>query len=293
MNLSKTEMENNLSLFQHQFTVRLQESISLLGRKTVLRDACEYALTNGGKRFRPLLVHLVANALNPDAPIFQAALAVEYLHTASLIADDLPSMDNDDERRSKPSLHKAFDESTALLASYALIAEGYGCLAKNAVDLALFKMPYADQASVICMCALENVTYNTGLCGATGGQFLDIFPPDLSLETIIEVIHKKTVSLFEISFVLGWLYAGGNLERLDEVKKAAAHFGMAFQIADDLGDQEQDAANGRQINIATILGRQAALEMLEVEIEAYKKQMFSLEIATPQLQALAQALLEG
>src|SRR5262249_40545426 len=159
---------------------------------------------------------------------------------------------------SKPSLHKAYDESTALLGSYALIAAGYGCLAKNARHLGQAQLPYASQADLICTLALENVTYNTGLSGATGGQYLDIYPPEITLGEAKKVIHYKTVSLFEISFVLGWLYAGGDIAKLDIVKKAAAHFGLAFQIVDDLEDEEQDIINARKINISAIVGRHQA-----------------------------------
>ncbi len=275
-----------LSLFQFQknFEKLLAEHLSDLGDKSPLHNACEYALLNGGKRFRPFLVHLVANAVQPGALVSQAALAVEYFHTASLIADDLPCMDDDDMR---PSLHKAYNEPTALLASYALIASGYNALAKNARQLVQEKVPYAERADGICTLAVENVSFNTGLWGATGGQYLDIFPPDLTFATIKDVIYKKTVSLFEISFVLGWLYAGGELNRLEDVKKAAAHFGMAFQIADDIGDQEQDKINERKINVANVIGKEPAIEMFHAEMIAYKSQLEALGIASPELLGLA------
>jgi len=109
----------------------IDDNIKDLGDENPLRDACEYALKNGGKRFRPALVYLISTSLNPDVDVSQAALSIELLHTASLIADDLPCMDDDDERRGRPSLHKVYDESIALLASYALIAAGYGCIAKK------------------------------------------------------------------------------------------------------------------------------------------------------------------
>jgi geranylgeranyl diphosphate synthase type II len=284
-----SDIGHSLTQFQANFEKLLSENLSQLGEKSPLRDACAYALLNGGKRFRPFLVHLVASAVSPKALISQASLAVEYFHTASLIADDLPCMDDDDIRRSVPSLHKAFGESTALLASYALIASGYGALVKNAHLLIQQKVPFAHQADAICTLAVENVSYNTGLWGATGGQYLDIFPPDLSFETIKDVIYKKTVSLFEISFVFGWLYAGGDINLLDDVKKAAAHFGMAFQIADDLGDQEQDLINGRKINVATIIGRDNAIDMFHKEMATYCTQLSTLNIATPELLGLAEA----
>ena len=111
---------------------RLEEeiriSIDQMGEKNTLRDACEYALLNGGKRLRPILVLMIAESLGAQHDVMPSALSVEFFHTASLIADDLPCMDDDHERRSRPSLHVAFGEDIAILASYALISEGYGCL---------------------------------------------------------------------------------------------------------------------------------------------------------------------
>jgi geranylgeranyl diphosphate synthase type II len=200
---------------------------------------------------------MVAKALNKGLDVLDAAIAVEYFHTASLIADDLPCMDNDDERRSKPSLHKAFNETTALLASYALISAGYRAIwqnsQKNKKDL--------NKLSV----ALEIATFNTGILGATGGQFLDIFPPNGSVDTLLEILNKKTVTLFEIAFSFGWIFGGGDLERLEVVKKLAYHFGMAFQIADDLDDLAQDEKQEQSVNLAKVIGVSKAKDILAKE----------------------------
>ncbi len=264
------------------------KSIPQLGDKSKLRDACEYALLNGGKRFRPALVLMVANSLKTTLDLSSAALAIEYFHTASLIADDLPCMDNDDERRNQPSLHIAFNESTALMASYALISAGYALLAKNAKLLAESSLDYALNAYKICTLAVENVSYNTGLFGASGGQFLDLEPPNLSIETLYEIAKKKTASLFEISFVLGWLYGGGDLEKIHLVKKTAYHYGMAFQIADDIQDMQQDLLRGCAINIALAIGEERAKELVPHEMESYAKLLKELHLNSPELLALMQ-----
>ncbi len=264
------------------------KNIPQLGKKSKLRDACEYALLNGGKRFRPALVLMVANTLKNTLDLSSAALAIEYFHTASLIADDLPCMDNDDERRNHPSLHIAFNESTALMASYALISAGYTNLANNAELLAKSSLPYASRAYEICTLAIENVSYNTGLFGASGGQFLDLDPPNLSLETLYEIAQKKTASLFEISFVLGWLYGGGDLSKLPLVKKTAYHYGMAFQIADDIQDMQQDLLRGCAINIAIAIGEERAKQLVHNEMESYAKLLKELNLNSPELLALMQ-----
>ncbi len=112
------------------------------------------------------------------------------------------------------------------------------------------------------------------------------FPPDLSLETLRDIIHKKTVSLYEISFVLGWLFGGGNIEQLNTVKKAASHFGMAFQMADDLGDVDQDIANGRKVNLAVAFGKDVVQKMFHEEINLYLKTLVELGLDVEPLRNL-------
>lgn len=271
---------------------KLRENIEAIGPKSHLRDACEYALLNGGKRFRPALVFMIAKAIGRGADVTQAAIGIEFFHTASLIADDLPCMDNDDERRNQPTTHRVYGESAALLSTYALISAGYACLAKNARVIKESGYSFAEQSDDLCALALENVAYNTGLCGATGGQYLDLVPPNLSLALVQEVIQKKTITLFEISFVLGWLFGGGDLNQLDLVKKSAAHFGMAFQIADDLDDMVQDLSHDHSMNIANILGKEQAKQMFHEEIDQFKQTLERLHLnQNEDLDALVSLLL--
>lgn len=276
--MSKQTEELVLPRYQEIISSKIQQHLPSFGGNSPLRNGCEYALVNGGKRVRPAIVLMVAEALGHKADVTYAALAIEYFHTASLVADDLPCMDDDDLRRSKPSVHKVFGEAAALLVSYALIAEGYGCLEKGARSLKSSSLPFASKADLICSLALENASFNTGPQGATGGQFIDLFPPNLELATLREVIHKKTVSLFEVAFVFGWLYGGGDPSRLPQVKKMSSHFGMAFQIADDLGDIEQDAKNGRLVNMAAVMGVKAAENLLQEEISQYQAALEALHL---------------
>lgn len=284
--MPKHTIFNHLDPYKEIVEKKLAASLHTLGDKTPLRDACEYALLNGGKRFRPILVLMVAKALGRGIDVSDAALAVEFFHTASLIADDLPCMDDDDQRRNKPSLHMVFGESIALLATYALISAGYGCLANNAQIIKQSGLPFSSHSDHICVLALENVAYNTGIMGATGGQFLDIAPPNHSLEVIKETLAKKTVTLFEISFVLGWLYGGGDSKKLPLVKKSAYHFGMAFQIADDIGDMAQDKANGRFMNLANAYGKETAVAMFHEEINQFSKTLEDLKLPAEEFQPL-------
>lgn len=216
----------------------LRRSIEEMGEKNRLRDACEYALLSGGKRLRPTLVLMIADALGQGLNVFPVALGVEFFHTASLIADDLPCMDNDDVRRGRPSLHKEFGESVAILASYTLIAAGYGSIHQNR-ELLRQSPSFQTRADQVALLCLESATRCAGIQGATNGQFLDLYPPDAKLETTRKIIAQKTGTLFEIAFVFGWLFGGGDVASLDQVRKTAHHLGMAFQVRDDLQDKEK------------------------------------------------------
>ena len=152
-----------------RFEAALLKKIESMGEKSALLDACSYSLTNGGKRLRPLLVLMVAEAIG-SVDVMPSALSVEFFHTASLIADDLPCMDDDALRRGLPALHKAFGEAPALLASYTLIAAGYGGIHENA--LVLRECPKlresADRRAVEC---LEAATRCAGPRAAMRGRY--------------------------------------------------------------------------------------------------------------------------
>lgn len=252
-----------------------------------MRDACEYALTNGGKRFRPLVVFLVADALKLGMVVSEAALSVEYLHTASLIADDLPCMDNESERRKKPALHKVFGESVALLASYSLVTAGFGKIPLACQRLRDAGPPFSTTSDHICTIALACGSEAAGILGATGGQFLDLFPPKYSLETIKHIICRKAVALFEISFFFGWLFGGGELSLAEKARKLGSHFGMAFQIADDIQDVEEDEKRERTMNIARFLGGERALSLFEEEMSLFEKGLAELNLLSPSFEKMA------
>ncbi len=274
---------NDLYSLKNKVEAELKEVISTLGEKTSLRDACEYSLLSGGKRVRPIIVLMIGEALGGVYEVMPVALAMEFFHTASIIADDLPCMDNDEHRRNKPTLHKVFDESVALLSSYTLISLGYEYIHKNTLLL-----PKDVEPEKICVSALEIVTKSAGIFGATNGQFIDLFPPDHTIETIEKIIYQKTITLFEMSFCLGWLFGGGDSQKMEDVKRLAYHLGMAFQIGDDLGDVSQDESRSCEINIATLLGKDKALERYHLELASFREMLKKLSIDTPTLLKFAE-----
>ena len=254
--------ENFLLPYKKRIEREIKKLVSSFKEKNKLTDACRYALNSKGKRFRPILVLFLAEAIGKKCDVLPAALAVELFHTASLIADDLPCMDNEKMRRKKPALHRIYGESTALLASYTLIALAYEKIRENAQKR---------KEDNLCMQAIKEVSRLSGIEGATGGQFLDLFPPDVSLATIKKIIHRKTVTLFEIAFILGWLFGGGKLDDLEKVKKMSHHLGRAFQVADDFQDVAQDKKKKIKINIVSFLGKEKAQKYFEKEMTFFEK----------------------
>ncbi len=263
--------------YRKKIESEIETAIFQMGEKTTLRDACEYALKGGGKRLRPLFVLIISNALGHGLDAVQAALSVEFFHTSSLIADDLPCMDDDDERRNRPSLHRAFEESVALLASFTFIASGYEGIYKNG-QIMKADPRFSKTADTATILSLQIAARCGGIKGVMNGQFFDLFPPDRSFETIQKIIEQKTVTLFQTAFAFGWLFGGGDPALLQKVEDAAFHFGMAFQIADDLQDEEQDALHLCQINIASALGRPRAFSLFDEEMAKFEAAIKELGI---------------
>lgn len=277
-----------LNFYKTHFEEQLLQYIEQMGEKSVLRDACAYALTNGGKRLRPFLVTIIAEALG-SCDVSHAAMSVEFFHTASLIADDLPCMDNDSLRRGAPSLHIAFGESAAVLASYTLIAAGYGAIYENGKKMKgdPHFAPSADSRAMEC---LQAATRCAGINGATQGQFLDLFPGVPTLDLIREIIYKKTVTLFEIAFLFGWIFGGGNVKEIPKVTACAYHLGMAFQIADDFDDAMQDSCQARGINMAVFLGKEKAISYFDEEIASLVKTLKALSLWTEPFEEIVSRL---
>lgn len=269
--------ENHIDILKRNFEIALQNDIETWGEKNALQDACQYSLLSGGKRIRPLCTLSLADAISPGLEALEAALAIEYMHTASLIIDDLPCMDNDDYRRGVPSVHKVFGETTALLASYALINLSYEKIYRATYHLENSQKVSCFAAQEAGLLALKEASYASGMHGATGGQFLDLFSKNKKFETLKQIFYKKTVALFEAAFLFGWLFGGGKCNFVDQIKEIGRHFGMAFQIADDLQDQEQDK-DREGINVALLVGLERTHQFYNQEIELLRKKSETLSI---------------
>ena len=193
-----------------------------------LFDAMEYSLLAGGKRLRPVFVLDFCRMCGghwQDAAPFAAAL--EMIHTYSLIHDDLPCMDNDDFRRGRPTNHKVYGETLAILAGDALLTDAF-LLASSA------NLPKpADMALAISVLA-----QNAGSLGMVGGQVLDIQAEtrELTEHEVIDIQSRKTGALINAACVLGVIAAGGSEDKIQAAATFAGALGMAFQIRDDMLD---------------------------------------------------------
>lgn len=194
--------------------------------------AMRYALMGAGKRLRPVCTLAVGAMFGaPPEPTLDLACAVEMIHACSLVLDDLPAMDDAALRRGRPTVHRVFSDSVALLASYGLLNRAFALVAESARALPLEHHTAADL--VTC------VTAAIGSEGLIGGQALDLesrngTPLDQAAVTTIH--RRKTGALFTAAAELGALAADVGAEELRVVRRFAGGLGLAFQVADDLLD---------------------------------------------------------
>ena len=199
----------------------------------ILFDSMRYSLLAGGKRLRPVFVFdfcRMAGGCWPDATPFAAA--VEMIHTYSLIHDDLPSMDNDDFRRGRPTNHKVYGEAMAILAGDAMLTSAFGHI--------------ADAPNLSADAKLRAVSYLSRCAGETGmvgGQVLDIMAEqrECTEQEILNIQNRKTGALIKAACVLGVMAANGTAQQEFAAMEFADHLGLAFQIRDDMLDVIGDA----------------------------------------------------
>jgi farnesyl diphosphate synthase len=194
-----------------------------------LYEAMRYAAVGGGKRLRPLLVHASGRLFGvAHACSLRAGLAVECIHAHSLVHDDLPCMDDDDLRRGKPTVHRAFDEATAVLAGDALLALAFEVLGDPATH------PSAEVRAEL----IVELARASGAGGMAGGQMLDLLPQSegFDLDAVTRLQRLKTGALIGWCLEAGAIMGGASPELRTSVRGYAHCLGLAFQIADDLLD---------------------------------------------------------
>lgn len=253
-----------------------------------LKAAMRYSLLLPGKRFRPILVLLAAEACGADPEdAIVPACAVEMIHCYSLIHDDLPAMDNDDLRRGQPTCHRQFDEATAILAGDALLTLAFELLAK--------RVEPADRANRCCRILAEAA----GPCALVGGQADDIQAPNLppSLDLLERIHRRKTGALIECAVALGAIMGDAGSEVLSGLAEYGRAVGLAFQITDDLldllGDEKlvgkrlQKDSEQNKLTFPSVVGVEQSRKKIEELIEAACHALKDLPIERRHLVALA------
>jgi len=267
-------------------------SLGLALPKTIdvnFEDALRHVLSNPGSLIRPRLVFRMATAYGLEAAHAQdLAVALEYFHTASLLFDDLPCMDNALERRGAPCTHLVFGEDGAILTALALINRAYA-LTWRAVSYA----PRTQQRE-----ALEFIERCLGVEGVLNGQSLDLHYRDLphGRETTERIARGKTVSLIRLTLVLPAMLGNASTRELQLIERISLFWGLAYQIMDDLKDVLQSVGESGKTpardallsrpNIAAVIGVRAAVQRLTRFIDLGDRVLHSLLVIKPGLDFL-------
>ena len=224
----ETNSLNLLELFEKHLNNNLPKSISF---HPIFEDALADMLKAGGKRFRPMLLLSIVNSTTPlllDNAL-DIALAIEFLHTYSLIHDDLPAMDNADLRRGYPTLHKTYDEVTAILVGDALNTHSFNIIANSSLS------------SNIKIELIKTLSSDGGIDGMIIGQAIDCYFENTTIELEkLEFLHiHKTAKLIASSLKMGAIISGLDKNTQDSLYHFGIDIGLLFQIQDDIIDETQ------------------------------------------------------
>jgi farnesyl diphosphate synthase len=237
----------------------IQHSHSSVGDEGIVMEAMRYSALSGGKRLRPFLTVTCASVFGvSQSASLLAASAIEFIHTYSLVHDDLPAMDDDDLRRGKPSCHIKYGEAVAILAGDALQALAFQILAENAV--------HADP-SVRCD-LVKTVARAAGTSGLVGGQMLDLAAEkkQLSVDEVVRLQRLKTGEMFAVSCEVGAILGKAPAMLRGALRRYAHDIGLAFQITDDLLDVEGTRAEtGKNVRKDEARGKATLVQSMGVE----------------------------
>lgn len=276
---------------QQEVAIHLTQLIEKRASDARLKEAMLYAVQSGGKRIRPLLTLAVGSSgTSENEAALDLACALEMIHTYSLIHDDLPGMDNDDLRRGRPTLHKAFDEATAILAGDALLTLAFE-VAANA-NLQAYQLVEA----------VKILSTASGMSGMISGQMKDIASEEvtITLEQMKEIHREKTGELLLAAVRLGNLFID-DAKMKEAFVSYATQFGLAFQIQNDLQDvcwtsEQTGKETGKDSELSkntypSLLGVEGAKDALVSEIESCKRALEEVAF-TPENQQTKALLVE-
>ena len=203
------------------------------GKQSLIFEAMNYSVKAGGKRLRPILMIETFKLFGEDEElVYHFMAAIEFIHTYSLVHDDLPAMDDDDFRRGQKTTHAKYGEDIGILAGDGLLNYAYEVMSE-----AVMKNPSASKAMAV-------IAKKAGPYGMVGGQTVDVINEGkkLDIETINFIHNLKTAALIEASIMVGAILGGATDEQVLQVESIAKNIGMAFQIQDDILDVTGDEA---------------------------------------------------
>ncbi len=276
----------------------LLPALEVAGVPDKLRESMSYSLMAGGKRLRPVLVLAALEALGqPSERGIPYAVALEMIHTYSLIHDDLPAMDDDDLRRGKPTNHKVFGEATAILAGDALLTRAFGLIAEAYRD-----HPQVKPETVVRLIA--TLAQSAGAAGMVGGQMDDIEGEGqaLSLEALESIHRRKTGALLVAALRGGGYLAEASEAQLQALTDYGVRIGLAFQIQDDILNVVGDAAvlgkavgsdaDRKKATYPALLGLDESKERLRTLIDEAKQVLVAASLGNSALLSLADYVME-
>jgi geranylgeranyl diphosphate synthase type II len=269
---SGLDLDGEMRATRARVDLRLDELLA--GGPAGLLEAMRYAVLGGGKRLRPILCLWTYDMIAPDTaePVLDVACGLEFLHTYSLVHDDLPCMDDDDLRRGRPTCHRRFGEATAVLAGDALLNLSYETVLRGEW--------HEPAIGLECARVIAGAASHREL---VGGQALDLEaegrPPRADL---LEVIHAaKTGALMRAAVLCGAIAAGAGPEAQEQLGRAAQHLGLAFQIVDDvldvvggtqqLGKTPGKDASTHKLTFPAVYGLDASRARAHAETEAARR----------------------
>lgn len=201
-------------------------------------EALDYSAFTGGKRLRPIMALKTCEMFNDDySPAMVFALAIEMIHTYSLIHDDLPAMDNDDFRRGKPTNHKVFGEAMAILAGDGFLNLAFELVLDFILDNAKDTLEYKKYIR-----ALKEISNYSGVNGMIGGQVIDLLASHDTMtgDKLVFMYKTKTAGLIQSALVSGAIVGNGDDSEIEIMREFGYNLGMAYQIRDDILDFEED-----------------------------------------------------
>ncbi|MCX7695092.1 MAG: polyprenyl synthetase family protein [Caloramator sp.] len=220
--------DQQLKIKQQMINARLSELLDEAKINNIIYEPMKYSVDAGGKRIRPILTLSITEALNGNTKdALDFGCAIEFIHTYSLIHDDLPAMDNDDYRRGKLTNHKVFGEAIAILAGDALLNFAFEVLSQKLIE----------SNNLLYIKAVNEIVKASGARGMVAGQAIDIISENkkLNLEELYNMHRLKTGAIIEAACVAG-AYISNREDILESIREFSRNLGVAFQIVDDILD---------------------------------------------------------